>query len=77
MPCSRPFRAYAFAISLSGNIDRADDPCAGTLLRAMANIVRSNLNEYVRVTLHHPPQPFPIEYRKRRREVETPRSSRR
>ena len=51
----------AFAISLSGNIDRADDLVRETLLRAMANVDSfQTWNEYVRVALHHPPQPFPI-----------------
>ena len=46
----------AFAISLSGNVDRADDLVQETLLRAIASIDSFDL--------------FRSEYRKRRREVE-------
>ena len=45
----------AFAISLCGNVDRADDLVQETLLRAMANIeFVSTRHEHVGVALHHP-----------------------
>ena len=61
----------AFAISLSGNIDRADDLVQETLLRAMANIDSfepgTNMSAWLFTILHNL---FRSEYRKRRREVE-------
>jgi RNA polymerase sigma-70 factor (ECF subfamily) len=63
----------AFAISLSGHIDRADDLVQDTLLRALANIDRfergTNLNAWLFTILRNL---FHSEYRKRRREVEDP-----
>jgi RNA polymerase sigma-70 factor, ECF subfamily len=63
----------AFAISLSGNIDRADDLVQETLLRAMANIDSfqpgTNLSAWLFTILRNL---FRSEYRKRRREVEDP-----
>ncbi|QUS41431.1 sigma-70 family RNA polymerase sigma factor [Tardiphaga alba] len=61
----------AFAISLSGNGDRADDLVQETLLRALANIdsfqVGSNLPAWLFTILRNL---FRSDYRKRRREVE-------
>ena len=61
----------AFAISLSGNVDRADDLVQETLLRAMANIDSfepgTNLSAWLFTILRNL---FRSEYRKRRREVE-------
>ena len=61
----------AFAISLSGNGDRADDLVQETLLRAIANIdsfqVGSNLPAWLFTILRNL---FRSDYRKRRREVE-------
>ena len=61
----------AFAISLSGNGDRADDLVQETLLRAIANIDSfqpgSNLPAWLFTILRNL---FRSEYRKRRREVE-------
>ena len=61
----------AFAISLSGNGDRADDLVQETLLRALANIDSfqpgSNLAAWLFTILRNL---FRSEYRKRRREVE-------
>ena len=61
----------AFAISLSGQVDRADDLVQDTLLRALANIDRfergTNLNAWLFTILRNL---FHSEYRKRRREVE-------
>ena len=61
----------AFAISLSGNTDRADDLVQETLLRAIANIDSfqpgSNLPAWLFTILRNL---FRSEYRKRRREVE-------
>ena len=61
----------AFAISLSGNIDRADDLVQETLLRAMANIDSfqpgTNMSAWLFTILRNL---FRSEYRKRRREVE-------
>src|SRR3954463_878076 len=63
----------AFAISLSGNMDRADDLVQETLLRAMANIQSfqpgTNLSAWLFTILRNL---FRSEYRKRRREVEDP-----
>ena len=61
----------AFAISLSGNVDRADDLVQDTLMRALANIhrfePRTNLNAWLFTILRNL---FHSEYRKRKREVE-------
>src|SRR5438046_10544388 len=61
----------AFAISLSGNGDRADDLVQETLLRAIANIDSfqpgSNLPAWLLTILRNV---FLSGYRKRRREVE-------
>ena len=61
----------AFAISLSGNADRADDFVQGTLMRAIANIDSfqpgTNMLAWLFTILRNQ---FRSEYRKRRREVE-------
>jgi len=61
----------AFAISLSGNVDRADDLVQETLLRALANIHSfqpgTNMLAWLFTILRNQ---FRSEYRKRRREVE-------
>jgi RNA polymerase sigma-70 factor (ECF subfamily) len=61
----------AFAVSLSGNIDRADDLVQETLTRALANIDSfrpgTNLPAWLFTILRNH---FRSEYRKRRREVE-------
>ena len=61
----------AFAISLCGNIDRADDLVQETLLRALANIDSfqpgTNMPAWLFTILRNL---FRSEYRKRRREVE-------
>ncbi len=61
----------AFAISLSGNVDRADDLVQETLLRAIARIdsfqVGTNMPAWLITILRNL---FRSEYRKRRREVE-------
>lgn len=61
----------AFAISLSGNVDRADDLVQETLLRALANISSfqpgTNMSAWLFTILRNL---FRSEYRKRRREVE-------
>ena len=61
----------AFAISLSGNVDRADDLVQETLLRAIANIDSfqpgTNMSAWLFTILRNH---FRSEYRKRRREVE-------
>ena len=61
----------AFAISLSGNVDRADDLVQETLLRALANIHSfqpgTNMPAWLFTILRNH---FRSEYRKRRREVE-------
>ncbi|MBS7541044.1 sigma-70 family RNA polymerase sigma factor [Ancylobacter lacus] len=60
----------AFAISLSGSVDRADDLVQETLLRAFANISSfrpgTNLSAWLFTILRNL---FRSEYRKRRREV--------
>ncbi|MFN3687087.1 sigma-70 family RNA polymerase sigma factor [Salinarimonas sp.] len=66
----------AFAISLTGQVDRADDLVQDTLLRALSNIDRfergTNLNAWLFTILRNL---FHSEYRKRRREVEDPDGS--
>src|ERR1700751_1984959 len=61
----------AFAISLSGNVDRADDLVQDTLVRALVNIDSfepgTNLSAWLFTILRNL---FRSEYRKRRREVE-------
>jgi RNA polymerase sigma-70 factor (ECF subfamily) len=61
----------AFAISLCGNVDRADDLVQETLLRALANITSfqpgTNMSAWLFTILRNH---FRSEYRKRRREVE-------
>src|SRR3982074_3808353 len=61
----------AFAISLAGNVDRADDLVQETLLRAIANIDSfqpgTNMSAWLFTILRNL---FRSEYRKRRREVE-------
>jgi RNA polymerase sigma-70 factor (ECF subfamily) len=61
----------AFAISLCGNVDRADDLVQETLLRAWANLVSfepgTNMSAWLFTILRNL---FRSEYRKRRREVE-------
>src|SRR2546427_9952334 len=61
----------AFAISLCGNVDRADDLVQETLLRAMANIDSfqpgTNMSAWLFTILRNL---FRSEHRKRRREVE-------
>src|SRR3979490_2801976 len=61
----------AFAISLCGNVDRADDLVQETLLRAMANVDSfqpgTNMSAWLFTILRNL---FRSEYRKRRREVE-------
>src|SRR3954454_9707404 len=61
----------AFAISLCGNVDRADDLVQETLLRALANIDSfqpgTNMSAWLFTILRNL---FRCEYRKRRREVE-------
>ncbi len=63
----------AFAISLSGNLDRADDLVQETLLRALTHIDRfergTNLQAWLFTILRNL---FHSDYRKRRREVEDP-----
>jgi RNA polymerase sigma-70 factor (ECF subfamily) len=61
----------AFAISLCGNVDRADDLVQETLVRALANIDSfqpgTNMSAWLFTILRNH---FRSEYRKRRREVE-------
>src|SRR5215470_20229151 len=61
----------AFAISLCGNVDRADDLVQETVLRALANIDSfqpgTNMPAWLFTILRNL---FRSEYRKRRREVE-------
>ena len=72
MPCSlRVPNLRGFAISLSGNVDRADDLVQETLLRAIANVNSfqpgTNIGAWLFTILRNL---FRTEYRKRRREVE-------
>jgi RNA polymerase sigma-70 factor (ECF subfamily) len=66
----------AFAISLSGSADRADDLVQETVIRAMANIGSftpgTNMSAWLFTILRNR---FRSEYRKRRREVEDPDGS--
>lgn len=66
----------AFAISLCGQVDRADDLVQDTLLRALSNLDRfergTNLNAWLFTILRNS---FHSEFRKRRREVEDPDGS--
>ena len=66
----------AFAISLTGNIDRADDLVQDTILRAWTHFDRfqpgTNLQAWLFTILRNL---FHSEYRKRRREIEDPDSS--
>jgi RNA polymerase sigma-70 factor, ECF subfamily len=61
----------AFAMSLTGNVDRADDLVQGTLMRAIANINTfqpgTNMQAWLFTILRNL---FRSEFRKRRREVE-------
>ena len=61
----------AFAISLCGNVDRADDLVQETLIRALANISSfepgTNMPAWLITILRNL---YRSEYRKRRREVE-------
>ncbi len=61
----------AFAISLTGNLDRADDLVQETIMRALSNIDRfqpgTNLQAWMFTILRNQ---FHTAYRKRRREVE-------
>jgi len=61
----------AFAISLSGNVERADDLVQETLMRAIAHVDSfepdSNMPAWLFTILRNL---FRSEYRKRRREVE-------
>jgi RNA polymerase sigma-70 factor (ECF subfamily) len=61
----------AFAMSLSGNVDRVDDLVQGTLMRAIANIETfqpgTNMQAWLFTILRNL---FRSEFRKRRREVE-------
>ena len=63
----------AFAISLCGNVDRADDLVQETLLRAMANIDSfqpgTNMSAWLFTILRNL---FRSEYRKRRRHIGVP-----
>ena len=63
----------AFAVSLCGNVDRADDLVQEALMRALANINSfrpgSNMSAWLFTILRNH---FRSEYRKRRREVEDP-----
>jgi RNA polymerase sigma-70 factor (ECF subfamily) len=63
----------AFAVSLCGNVDRADDLVQEALTRAIANIDSfrpgSNMSAWLFTILRNH---FRSEYRKRRREVEDP-----
>ena len=63
----------AFAISLSGHVDRADDLVQETLMRALTHIDKfergTNMQAWLFTILRNV---FHSEYRKRRREVEDP-----
>jgi RNA polymerase sigma-70 factor (ECF subfamily) len=64
-------RLGAFAVSLCGNVDRADDLVQETLVRALTSIdgfrPSTNLTARLFIILRNQ---FRSEYRKRRREVE-------
>jgi len=66
----------AFAMSLSGNVDRADDLVQETVMRAMTNINTftpgTNMAAWLFTILRNL---FRSQYRKRRREVEDPDGS--
>jgi RNA polymerase sigma-70 factor (ECF subfamily) len=66
----------AFAISLSGNVDRADDLVQETVMRAMASIGSftpgTNMSAWLLTILRNL---FRSQYRKRRREAEDPDGS--
>jgi RNA polymerase sigma-70 factor, ECF subfamily len=66
----------AFAMSLSGNAERADDLVQGTLMRAIGSINSfkpgTNMSAWLFTILRNL---FRSEYRKRRREVEDPDGS--
>jgi len=66
----------AFAISLCGHVDRADDLVQDTLVRAIANMDRfqegTNLHAWLFTILRNL---FHSEFRKRKREVEDPDGS--
>jgi RNA polymerase sigma-70 factor, ECF subfamily len=66
----------AFAISLSGSVDRANDLVQETVMRAMASIdsftAGTNMQAWLFTILRNR---FRSEYRKRRREVEDPDGS--
>lgn len=66
----------AFAISLSGSVDRADDLVQETVMRAMASIDSftpgTNMSAWLLTILRNR---FRSEYRKHRREVEDPDGS--
>jgi len=50
----------AFAISLTGNVDRADDLVQETLLRAMSNIESFQPAPIWRLVVHNSSEPFPV-----------------
>lgn len=63
----------AFAISLTGNIDKADDLVQDTLMRAWANAESFQTGSSIRAWLFTILRnSFTSQYRKRRREVEDP-----
>jgi RNA polymerase sigma-70 factor, ECF subfamily len=71
LPCVPSLRA--FAISLTGSIDRADDLVQETLIRALSNADKftpgTNLQAWLFTILRNL---FHSEYRRRRREIEDP-----
>ena len=66
-------RLRAFAISLTGNIDQADDLVQDALMRGLSNIERfepgTNMQAWLFTILRNL---FLMEYRRRKREVEDP-----
>jgi hypothetical protein len=50
----------AFAISLCGKVDRADDLVQETLLRAIGNINSFQPGTNMCLAIHYPPQPVPV-----------------